>query len=215
MEPLGGAPLGTTNRIAAALTLHIAQQSETLFVPPLHFGCSIPFMAFAGTSGVKQRTLSNTLLELCEGWKHHGVQTIVILDCMFENREAIDYALHRLSLRRLAPKTVLLRWYEDSAIRKFIATELNAGERGRPEWALLSMGAWLSGKSFDAIDIPEQQSLRQVEWRKRGADPDRFKKLFPHALCSSLAKKHNPEDGHRLFEFIVQRFVSLLQTSAA
>jgi hypothetical protein len=40
-------------------------------------------------------------------------------------------------------------------------------------------------------------------WKKRGADPEKFRKLFPSGSASTIAHEFNPEIGGKIFNFII------------
>jgi creatinine amidohydrolase/Fe(II)-dependent formamide hydrolase-like protein len=194
--------------MAAALSekLHI------LLAPALAFGCSTPYNAFGGTAGVTPRTLTNILCETIRQWYRQGFRTMVIIDGLYDNSEAVDLAARRLKCAHPAMKIILFSLQRDERIRAFIGQYFHEKESGRAAYGMLSLAAYIDPAMIrEGAAVGPQQALPDTEryrtWRKRGADPDQYRKLFPHACSGSTMHGFDPEFGRELFGFILQVLV--------
>jgi creatinine amidohydrolase/Fe(II)-dependent formamide hydrolase-like protein len=214
--PLGGCEpyasfgtLGIASAVAEALARELSRRMNMLVSPTLAFGNSTGFMSFGGTAGVKPRTLTNALCETVRMWYFQGVKTVVIIDALLDNREAVDLARKRLAVSHPGNETVVFALQRDERVLDFIKKSVPGDEAYRAEFAMLSMAAGIdselvrdadgaaAGKSWNGS--PE----RFKTWRKKGGDPEQFRKIAPDCSCSGAAHAYRAEFGKELFEFIV------------
>ena len=216
--PIGGCEpyaelgaLGVASVCADALGDALSAKLRLLLAPALAYGCSIPYMAFEGSAGVKPRTMTNMLCETIRGWYFQGFKAVVIIDALADTGEATDLALRRLKTSHPDRKVFLLPLQRDQRIRAFIGNHVPGKELGRTEYGMLSMAAFIdpalvragdTGTPVAARSQPDMERFRT--WRKRGADPQQFRKLFPAASSSSIAHRYDADFGRVLFEYILQ-----------
>jgi creatinine amidohydrolase len=212
--PLGGCEpyasfgtLGVASAVAEALARELSRRMRILCAPVLPLGCSTAFMSFGGTAGVKPRTLSNTLCEGIRMWYFQGVKTVVIIDALLDNSEAVVLARKRLVASHPGNETVVFALQRDARILDFIKKSLTCDEIYRAEFAMLSMAAWIDPglvRSADAMGKSWSGSPQRFRtWRKRGGDPEQFRKIAFDSSCSKAASAYRAKFGKELFEFIV------------
>ena len=105
-------------------------------------------------------------------------------------------------------KIITFSLQRDERVRAFIARHVQGKEFGRTEYGMLSLAASIdpalvrqTGKK-DAADTDRYET-----WRRRGADPEQYRKLFPDCSSSNAAHRFDPDFGKELFNFIVQLLV--------
>lgn len=209
-EPYGefGA-LGVAALCAKAVASALASKLRIILAPTLAYGCSTAAKAFGGSAGVKPRTLTNIVCETFRMWYFQGFRIFIIIDSLADNHEAIGCALRRLARSNPDLKAVMFSLQHDERIREFIGKHQPGRELGRSEFGLLSMAAFIDaslvrGPDADPSDVFVPELERFQTWRKRGADPQQYRKLFPHASSSTIAGRFNAEFGRELFAFILQ-----------
>jgi creatinine amidohydrolase/Fe(II)-dependent formamide hydrolase-like protein len=216
--PLGGCePYGTSGALGAAtacaeaLAVALSKGRNILYAPPLAFGCSTAYGSFGGTTGVKPRTMANVLCETILRWYLQGFRNIIIIDSLYDNNGAVLAASRRLTSAHPGLDVLVFSLQRDERVRAFIARHSKEKEPGRNEYGLLSLAAHIdpalvrpAGQKVPGSPV---DSKRFEAWRKRGADPQQFRKLFPESSVSNSACRFDPAFGKELFEFIVQVLV--------
>jgi creatinine amidohydrolase/Fe(II)-dependent formamide hydrolase-like protein len=216
--PLGGCEpygtygcLGAATACAEALAAALSEKMDILYAPVQPFGCSTAYGAFGGTSGVKPRTMINILCETIRRWQVQGFRTVIIIDSLFDNNEAVDASIRRLKNSNPGMKIIPFSLQRDERVRAFIARHVQGKEYGRTEFGMLSLAASIdpalvrpTGKKDPAAAA---DTARYETWRRRGADPEQYRKLFPDCSSSNAAHRFDPDFGKELFDFIVQLLV--------
>jgi creatinine amidohydrolase/Fe(II)-dependent formamide hydrolase-like protein len=213
--PLGGCEpyaqfgaLGIASACAQSIAKVLSGRMHILVAPLLSYGCSAPLMAFGGSAGVKPRTLVNFLCEAVRMWYFQGFRLVTVVDGLLENREAVDQAQRRLG--RLHPGSEMLCFslQRDQRIREFCSRHASGTEFYRSEHAMLSMAAWIDPGLVRAVSghdtftpLPEMERMRT--WRKRGADPQQYRKHAPYGSSSEKAGRYDREFGKSLFDYTV------------
>jgi creatinine amidohydrolase/Fe(II)-dependent formamide hydrolase-like protein len=226
--PLGGCEpyasfgtLGITSAVAESLGQALSRQLSVLCAPGLRLGCSTSFMSFGGTAGVKPRTFANTLCESIRMWYFQGAKAVFVIDALADNHTAVDLAVRRLADSHPECSTTVFSLQRDERVRAFIAQNKPGMELYRAEYGMLSMAAWLDPALVrNPADGPSKPwnatSGHFRTWRKRGADPEQFRKLAPGCSCSEIAAFYHAGFGNELFEFILgllkETVVQVIQT---
>jgi creatinine amidohydrolase/Fe(II)-dependent formamide hydrolase-like protein len=215
-EPYGAAgTLGTASACAGALAGALAEKLKILCAPALDFGCSTAYSAFGGTATVKPRTMTNILCETIRRWQMQGFRTVIIIDGLFDNSEAVNTALLRLKNSDPEMNIVSFSLQRDERVRAFIGRHGRGKEPGRTEFGILSLAAFIDKTLVRPVLKKQAASAagmeRYVTWRKRGADPQQFRKLFPDCSVSDTARVYDPVFGKKLFNFIVQLLVDTVE----
>ena len=218
--PLGGCEpygergcLGAASACAEALASALSEKLHLLCAPALAFGCSTPYGAFGGTAGVKPRTMTNILCETIRQWYRQGFRTMVIVDSIYDNSEAVDLAVRRLRIDYPAMNVICFSLQRNEQVRAFIGQHFRKKEPGRAGSGILSMAAYIdralvrdSAEGISQKAMPDARGL--MSWRKRGADPDTYRRLFPDASDGMGGEYGADADfGRELFGFILQILV--------
>jgi creatinine amidohydrolase/Fe(II)-dependent formamide hydrolase-like protein len=216
MEPYGeSGVLGVSLIVAEEMANGLAGNTDTLHVPTLPFGCSVPFKSFGGTAGVKPHTMIKFFFDICRSWAFQGFQQVIFLNLVKFNEEALE-AMQRL-LAKSDPKMRVLNlsFHSDSRIRSFIAQHTSVKEAMRCEYGLLCMGVFLYRSlvrpNAQKKGAPLVSDSEYRKWFKRGKDPQKFRKLYPSAYTSSM-EKADPDFGNTLFEFILDLYSNDIQS---
>jgi creatinine amidohydrolase/Fe(II)-dependent formamide hydrolase-like protein len=214
--PLGGCEpftafgaLGIGTVVVQALAQELSLKTGILVAPPLPYGCSTPYASFSGTAGVKPRTLTNILCETIRMWHFQGMNTILVIDSLAHNGDAVTLAQKRCFCSHPGLTITVYSLEQCDDLRAFIAKETGGEELDRKEFALLSMAAWIDSglvrpapeKAFIASDAIRS---RFRTWHKRGADPEQLRKFAPGCSCSNSAHRYDPDIGRSLFEYILE-----------
>ena len=226
--PLGGCEpyarfgaLGIASAVAESLARELSRRMRILCAPVLPLGCSTPFMSFGGTGGVKPRTFTNTLCESVRMWYFQGVKAVFIIDALADNHTAVDLAVRRLADSHPECSATVYSLQRDERVRAFIAQSKSGMELYRAEYGMLSLAAWIDPalvrNPADGPSKPWNASSGHFRtWRKRGADPELFRKSAPDCSCSEIAAFYHAGFGKELFEFILgllkETVVRVIQT---
>jgi creatinine amidohydrolase/Fe(II)-dependent formamide hydrolase-like protein len=208
-EPYGGlGSLGVASACAEAVAAAFSERCRVLLAPVLAYGCSISYRSFEGTAGVKPHALTNLLCETVRGWYYQGFKVLFVIDALMDNGEAIDLAVRRLHTSHPDRTIVTLSLQRDERIRAFIGDHISGKEFGRTEYGMLSLAAYIDMTLVRACIVdkreypPDPQRFRS--WRKRGGDPQQFRKYFPDGSSSTIANRFDADFGKQLFEYILQ-----------
>ena len=222
--PLGGCEpygeygtLGTVSAVVEALATALSSKLHLLLAPTQAFGCSTPYSAFGGSAGLKARTLTNILCETIRQWYGQGFRAVIIIDGQFDNSEAVDQALRRLKNVKPEMKICAFSLQRDERVRAFIGQHVQGKEYGRTEYGLSSLAAFIDPglvrepkKNSPLTKAPDPECY--TTWRKRGADPEHYRKLFPNASAGNSACRFNVDFGENLFDFILQLLIAAVAT---
>ena len=215
IAPLGGCEpwgrfgtFGVASACAGALANALSEKMQVLCAPVLGFGCSTPFMSFGGTAGIKPRTFTNIICETVRMWFFQGFRTIISIDALSENSEALELAERRLKLSHPDHTVVIFSLQKDTRVRAFIAGHVPGLELGRTEYGMLSMAAWIDpglvhANEKEIVPAITMDAARYRQWHKRGADPEQFRKQFPNGSTSNIASGFDAGFGKTLFEYIL------------
>ena len=221
LVPLGGCEpwarcgaLGVASACAEAVAETLSSRNRILLAPTLPYGCSTSYGAFEGSSGLKPRTFENLLCETIRLWRGQGFRLFIIVDGLFDNFAAVEGAVRRL--RKDTPKASIeyFSLQRNERIRAFMNTRFPGKEPGRAESGMLSLAAFIDptlvrahdslsgahGKSRQAP--PDGETFRR--WKKRGGDPQQFRKLFPAASTCEQPGRYDADFGRELFGFILR-----------
>jgi creatinine amidohydrolase/Fe(II)-dependent formamide hydrolase-like protein len=214
--PLGGCEpysscgsLGAASACAEALASALSATAGIPVAPVLHYGCSTPYGAFGGTAGVKPRTLTNIVCESLRLWYLQGFRKFVLIDALYENSEALDLAAARMKNSNPDSAVMLFSLQRDERIRAFIAGRMAAKEHGRTEYGILSLAAFID-PALVRVAAPAASRVGGADpdrfrvWRKRGADPQQFRKHFPDCSGPAYNGRYDADFGRELFDYILK-----------
>jgi creatinine amidohydrolase/Fe(II)-dependent formamide hydrolase-like protein len=214
--PLGGTEpygksfsMGIATLCASAIADNLSSRLNVMVAPVLPFGCSTAYRAFGGTAGLKPRTFTNLIIDICRDWIAQGFSSILLIDSLDDNSQALDDAICRLNkVKDGAVKAFSIQ--ADPRVRKFVSQMVSGVEYGRSEFMIQSFAAWLLQNQNlcdcgTAKILPDEKVFRQ--WKKRGKDPQKFRKLFPDAVSSSVSQPCDISKGRDIFYFIMDLLV--------
>jgi creatinine amidohydrolase/Fe(II)-dependent formamide hydrolase-like protein len=164
------------------------------------YGCSTPFISFAGAAGVKPRTFINMLCEILHGYIFQGICKIFAVNAVTFNAEPAAEALRRLEAKYSHVKCVLFN-IDGGAMKSGV---------DRNDELILSLAAYLDPYMFKKEGaLPQIQSRNVSEaeyrsWRKRGRDPQKLAALFPQGTFLASDAQLSAEQGKLYFERIVE-----------
>jgi creatinine amidohydrolase/Fe(II)-dependent formamide hydrolase-like protein len=217
-EPFGGAgPIGLETLCVDRISGELSKRCRLLYAPALPFGCSTPFMSFPGAAGLKPRTMVNMLCEIIHAYVLQGAARLFLINAAPFNAAPAVEAAKRIEAKYGGVKvfvfdinTIINTDNED------VSTPLNR-RVDRADAALLAMAAYL-GINVDtsianASGINTNRKSAGIDqyrtWKKRGADPQKLRKLFPDGLLlpcdnDAAAMDITPERGKELFDRVAE-----------
>lgn len=219
MEPVGkyGA-MGIVNTVTERISIAVSEKCSVLCSPLLSYGHTTPYQAFGGSVGIKRNILESLIsgfIKECSLW---GIKYFFIINGTYKTHGLFEDVARRFC--KNAKNTIFISiftWQEDSRIRKFIKNYFCGEELGRSEFGLLSMAAFLAPElvpsmrqSNTSCRLPEKSVYQR--WMKRGKDPEKFRKLFPHSTTSGISSTIDSKTGKSIFEYIVQYCCTLINT---
>ncbi len=80
---------------------HLWPELKVTLAPTIAFGHSPHHMDFKGTITLKESTLIEVIVDVCESLRHHGFENIILLNGHGGNRTAISSALAKLKLESI------------------------------------------------------------------------------------------------------------------
>lgn len=217
LEPYGEEiPSGVSSFCCEAIASALACRLQVLLAPVFHYGCSTPFKAFGGCSGVKSSVLVNSLLDISGAFLFQGFKKQIMIDLSFDNKDALGNFLKRINSRELTVRVFSL--HSDERVRSFLKTDSI-----RLESAVLSLAAYLkypglpSVPSSDLQVKEDQGAIRR--WMKTGKDPQKLRRMFPAGIMSENADKYSAGLGRELFGYILgfleQDFIQFIKPEHA
>ncbi len=207
MEPIGlYAVTGILTRCGEVLAEALSSKLQVLTAPPINYSCTTAFKSFEGCAGIKQRTFINMLTEICRDWIFQGFRRILLLSVSSENDAALEIAMKRLNHN--GEKVKCFSLLSDTRMADQLSRYRVGKELGRSEYLILSLARFLFPELLR--DIHQGNARRLPEpgeyqtWKKRGKDPQLFRKMFPNGSTSEVAEEQNIETGRDLFGYIMK-----------
>ena len=239
-EPFGGVgALGVESYCAAGIAKELSLRCGVLAAPVIPFGCSTPFIGFAGAAGLKPRTFVNMLCDILHAYIFQGVEKIFLVNAApFSGEPAAEAAKRLMSAH---PRVTVLLFDINTVLRGDVKG--GGGDNGcinvkpsgksqqkdidtgfcldRDDALLLSIYAYLRQENFDGIDQVVKKNIREEQyrtWKKRGADPQKLRKLFPDGLLlppdfdinSAINSERGGENFLRIVELLQKEIDNIL-----
>lgn len=207
MEPIGlYAVAGILTRCGEVLAEALSSKLQVLMAPSINYSCTTAFKSFEGCAGIKERTFTNMLTEICRDWIFQGFNRILLLSISSENDAAFELALKQLN--HSGGKVKFFSLQSDTRVADQVSRFSVGKELGRSEYLILSLARFLFPELLR--DIHQNNNPRLPEpgeyriWKKRGKDPQLFRKMFPDGSTSEIAGKHSIDSGRDLFNYIMK-----------
>ncbi len=219
MEPFGVyGGFGINSLCIEALAGAFSQQTEILVAPVVNYSCTTQFKSFQGAIGIKPKVFCSFLSNLCNDSFYQGFEKILILNSIEENTLALELLEKRYNDDQCV-KIEIFSLQNDKKVREFVAERKSGVEMGRSEFLMLSMAAFLNSELLHSrmaekkIVFPNTSTFNT--WKKRGRDPEKFRKLFPSGSSSNCAHQYDSLFGNEVFGFILslllQRYSPLFE----
>ncbi len=202
-EPVGvNSPLGASSICAQALAARASRELRIPLAPSLPIGYSIMFKSFPGVMALRSSTMATVLSDLCSGFLFQGIRSLIFVDSSDLNEDASNECAKRARQRGLAVH--YFSWQKHSSVRKRMSS-MCPDMHDRCESAILSMASFIM-PDLAFGDEPQKPSHSNMSvktfqrWRKRGRDPEQFRKYFPTAWTSGIPVQPDLSYGAELFE---------------
>jgi creatinine amidohydrolase/Fe(II)-dependent formamide hydrolase-like protein len=215
-EPFGGVgAMGAETLCADGISQELSVRCRILSAPAIPFGCSTPFISFTGAFGVKPRTFVNMLCEIIRAYVFQGAARVFLISAAPFNKEPAIEAVKRIEGKHHNVKVISFD------INALVSVGNAVSDIDRNDAALLSMAAYLSWNGTDSSGgvcrnfqhtsgIAERKRAgidKYRTWKKRGADPQKLRKLFPDGLLLPPDNEMldvSPRRGKELFDCVVE-----------
>lgn len=214
LEPFGSSgAIGIPGLCSDTLAATLAGTCNSLAAPLLPFASSPLFRSFPGCVSFGSSGYENVLSYLCRGFLYQGFKRVLLVHSALMPDHALISVLKRVEMYNNEGEIKLCSWQNDKRIIEFLKTESAASNLERLETGLLSLAAFIEPEYLRSSEFSGASGdITQAQyrsWRKRGADPDKFRKLFPSGLTSkkdSIQPSSNL--GNRLFQYILNCMIS-------
>ena len=202
LEPIGKhMPLGLIADTCDALAEHISMNTGALVAPKVSYGYATPFKAFAGCTGISEKTFANTLSETCNGLFFQGFKRILLITLGSDHHDTITTAINYMKKKGEIAVCILQK---NEQFRLLCARKCKTKEPVRTEWGMLALA-----QSFisDYADLqlkkpvgPLPDKKQYATWYKKGKDPQKLRKLVPDMRLSPFYGIIAAEDAQELKE---------------
>ena len=219
-EPFGGVgELGVESYCAAGIAKELSLRCNVLAAPVIPFGCSTPFIGFAGAAGLKPRTFVNMLCDILRAYIFQGVEKIFLVNAApFSGVPAAEAAKRLMSAH---PRVTVLSFDINTILRGDIKGGGGGSGFDRDDALLLSIRAYLRKEKINVTDNAVTKKVREEQyrtWKKRGMDPQKLRKLFPGGLLlppdvdinSAVNLERGGKDFQRIIELLHKEIDNIL-----
>ena len=217
LEPIGRKNcLGVINYCTEIISHTLSINLGCIVAPCINYSMTTPFRSFAGSMGMKKRCFTSMLRYVFMDCKSWGVAKLIVIEGSFFG---IDNGIQKecISIRDNFPDIRVLNWQHDQQILHFRESMISVPNEYRCESAIHALFDYLLTEKCNATQkqsLVEQTASMQtsvrdfMQWKKRGKDPEKFKKLFPRGLMQHIPDDHvfQRDFGEKLFEYIISSF---------
>jgi creatinine amidohydrolase/Fe(II)-dependent formamide hydrolase-like protein len=217
--PIGGlepvniyCSLGIVNEVTAFISNRIAERCGVLLAPLLSYSNTTAYRAFGGSVGVKKNIFESSVVNMVNDSSSWGIRKLFIFDGTFGSYTLLQKTIARIEKRRTNKVTIFLfNWQREETIRTFIEKNLEGKELGRSEFGIMSIAAYFKPYLIrPLLSRKKKKGTLDKEvynrWLKRGEDPHKFRRLFPHCTTSFIKNKIDPQFGKALLDVIVDYY---------
>jgi creatinine amidohydrolase/Fe(II)-dependent formamide hydrolase-like protein len=213
MEPVGPlCTVGAASAVCMAVADRLSCGTAAALAPPYLYGCAVPYRSFEGCAGVKRSTLEHAVAGILDSLLLQGFRHAFVVDGTSACDDVLRAAARRTAACRKDRQVHVLSWTADARVRKYIEERCGGPPGPRCELAVMSMAASIDPGLVRTAQSPVRAprtagAEKYAEWRKRGSDPERFKKLFPDGVVSDASMPCSPAAfGGELLAFISELF---------
>jgi creatinine amidohydrolase/Fe(II)-dependent formamide hydrolase-like protein len=204
--------LGAAALCCNALAGKLSETMNILLAPMMPFGNSIAYKAFPGCGTLSKRTFRAFVQDILQSWIFQGVLNFIIIDGNTGSARTLKDAVKLPLARHPRVRCSILNWHHLPEVRSLIAKQSEGPERDRSEYGILSMAAFLDHAYVGRTSTGKRENTRVSDavyqkWQRTGADPEKFRKLFPDARTSANALAYSATFGETLFQSILGTFI--------
>lgn len=215
--PLGGLePLGSTGVIGISgvcsdsLAVELAAKCGSLVAPMLPYASSPLFKAFPGCVAMGSSGFETILSSICNSFMYQGFKKILLLQSSLMPDDSVAAVLKRISCN--GGEVRLCNWQSDKRVVAFLKKESGAESFERLEHAQLLLASYISKEYIRNEAFSGSGNLVTLQqyktWKKRGADPHKYRKLFPSGISSTKGDENLSSDlGKKLFQCILDYMI--------
>lgn len=209
-EPLGNQiPLGLINSITKEVAYRIAIENECISAPVVNFGYTVPFSSFEGVFAVKKNIMESMVRNLVIESSRWGIKKILLLNFTTIPSDFFSQLEKSIKKKLSLEKLSFFDFQNDLSIRKLLLD--NKKNDIRLEKAILSIALCLNLIKADKIEsCKEDKKDEYSKWRRRGRDPELFRKKFPGGTVCTDLNNCSIAEGESLLEEIAKRCHELL-----
>jgi creatinine amidohydrolase/Fe(II)-dependent formamide hydrolase-like protein len=205
LEPYGTSiPLGINALCIDSIASEVAMRLSLLKAPVLHYGVSGRYKAFTGSVGLKPKQFCAMIESICNDCFFQGFKQVLLLNGSEENVLALELLLKRYNNQ--SGKIMIFSIHSETAIRDFLEKTFSIRNVDRSEFMMLSIASYLDEtftRPAGCNMVKPFDLKRYMQWKKRGRDPETFKKMFPGGVMSETAGLSSPQAGKVLHEFVI------------
>jgi len=195
-------PLATDSFLPTYLAEKVAEKTDALVLPTIHFGDSWDFNNFEGTISIAPNVLVDVYNSIMKGVFKHGFQYLVVLNGHGGNIPALTMAA-KTATKRGNRIVIIVNWWKDLAknARKLVE-ETPGGHAAEDETSELMH------VRPDLVDMSKAVSHRVVTKFSiiSGSYRD---ELLPSAMYGD-PRKATPEKGHLIMEQAEEELIELI-----
>lgn len=212
LEPLGSeVPSGIINQITLNIAKETAIEHNCLSAPLISYGFITPFSSFGGSFSVKRSIMESMIRNIVKESILWGVKKILFINLTTVPSDFFPRLLKCLVKKTGKCKISYFDFQNDKEFRKNILG--NNKSDIRLDMALLSMALAKNLINKEKIDVnPNENKDEYSRWRRRGRDPELFRKKFPVGLVASNLDECSAEEGENLFKKITSECYRLISS---
>lgn len=209
-EPLGDdIPIGLMNNVLQEITELVATENNCLSAPLMKYGFSTPFSAFSGAFSMKRNIFESVLRNIVFDSLRWGFKKILFINLSTIPSDFFPRLLKSLSKKVNVNNVLFFDFQNNKKVRqKAFGNQKNDM---RMEHEILSLA--LKFKLIESDDInsnDNNDSKVYSKWRRRGRDPELFKKKYPKGTVNSNLDECSIEEGDSFLKLITDACSTLI-----
>ena len=217
LEPVGpSCAVGIINEVTEFICSRLSDRCDILYAPLLSYAPTTAYRAFGGSIGIKKNIFESLIVNCVNDCAHWGIRTLFIFDGTFGAWGRLQDACSRIMKRRTNLVTVhAFNWQREKTIRSLIAQNIDGRELGRSEFGIMSLASYF--KPFLVRPLTDAKAGKDTldedvhnRWKKRGEDPDKFRRLYPDCSTSYIAGGVDAQFGKALLDMVLDHYGNII-----
>jgi creatinine amidohydrolase len=195
-------PLGSNAWIAEAVAREVSKRSGTLLAPTFSYGVwSSGMESYAGTAGLRRKTLHRALNELLTKWEDHGIQEFLVLTA-YQHEPHLDALL--MAMTSTATLTVVnLLTIDASDLLEGSPAKEHGGELETSLMLYLAPGLVQLGQATDVV--ADERTYRRYAQGRVATPPPGSRGVL------GFPSRASAEKGKAVFARYVESLTELLR----